>query len=119
MDITVPNPKALVPPATDAAAALGLFAARVYATWVLWSLYVAAHLPFGLHAVELPVVAAALALVATWRGLSWPPAGSALGAVKTAVLYAVLGLAAAWYVGAAPEVPEAFGDVTDLGAAPL
>lgn len=100
------DPRKLLGPSLDAAGALVLFGARSYCLWVLWSLYVAEHLPFGLHPVDLPVVAAAVALVAAWRGLSLPAGGSAVTALRSAALYASVGLAASWWRGEAPALPE-------------
>lgn len=108
--------------AADPLAAAFAFAARGYALWALWTLYAAPALPLWNHTYRLTLLEmlGLLGVVAVWRGVSWPAVGSAVGSVREALTYAAIGFGAAWFVGAAPEMPavEGFSPAEMMDAAP-
>ncbi len=97
--------------ALDLGAALLAFATRGYALWVLSTIALPA-LPFMGHTYHLGLehVLAALGMVAVWRGLSLPGAGSWTSSAKAAALYFAVGFGVAWLQGEAPTVPTTFDD---------
>lgn len=104
---------AIAPRALDVLGALLDFAAKSYAVWALFSLYVAPALLGRAYVVDLTVAMAALALVAVWRGVSAPVGGSAAASIRSAVVYAGIGLTAAWWRGEGPRVPTSVPLVQD------
>ena len=84
----------------DVTAALAVFVTRGYALWALSTIALPA-LPFAGHTYSLALehVYAALGLLAVWRGLVLPAAGSWASSVKAAGLYAVVAFGVAWARG--------------------
>jgi hypothetical protein len=105
------DPNKLAAQGLDVAAALLVFVTQGYALWVLGTIALPALPVMGhTYSLDLEHVYAALGMLAVWRGLALPGAGSWMGSLKSAGLYAVVGFATAWLQGEAPTVPTVFDE---------